>query len=118
MATLRLGWLLGGLLLVSCKGEAGPPDASYEVRGRVVEVTGSGKDVRATIAHDEIANFRDREGRVTGMPAMSMAFGLAERVDPKSLKPGQSYQLTFDVRWKQEPTLVITAAQPVDNPAP
>lgn len=102
------------LVAAACGGRRdAPPDAVYSVRGKVVELSGSGRDRRATIAHEAIPEFADRDGKVARMDAMRMAFGLAETVDASALVPGSQWQLTFVVRWAEEPALLITAAKPL-----
>lgn len=100
----------------ACHGASGDAARAldvYTVRGKVVEVTGSGEHTRATVAHEAIPAFKDREGHAATMPAMSMAFGLAPNVPASALAPGKPYTLSFDVAWNREPTLRITAVQPL-----
>ena len=104
-----------GLLvtLSACSGPGSAADAVYNVRGRVVEVSGGGADLRVVVAHEAIADFKGRDGDVTEMPAMRMAFGVDPKLDARALKPGSQWELTFAVRWTQEPALLITAAKPL-----
>jgi hypothetical protein len=93
--------------------QQGKPDAVYRVRAQVVELHGSGDDRRVTAAHEAIPEFRDRSGTPSGMEAMSMAFGIGSAVDATALRAGTKWDLTFEVRWKREPPLLITAAKPL-----
>lgn len=110
--------LLALLALLACGGGSTAPDASYRVRGKVVERSGSGADTRVVIAHEAIDAFKDREGKQSGMEAMQMAFGLGPGLDASALRPGTQWQFSFDVRWKREPALLITAAQALPDSEP
>ena len=103
--------------LVACSGGAGGA-ASYETRGQVVELTGSGEDARVSIAHEAIPNFADREGKKAEMPAMTMAFGIGPGVDAVAFTPGTQWELSFDVVWGREPMLRITSARPLPATLP
>jgi Cu/Ag efflux protein CusF len=112
--------LTAGLLMVlaACSGRGSAPDAVYNARGKVVEASGSGADLRVMVAHETIAQFKGRDGVVSEMPAMQMAFGVDPKLDARALKPGSQWELTFAVRWNQEPVLVITAAKPLPADRP
>ena len=105
------------IALCACSGRGSSADAVYSVRGRVVEATGSGADLRVVVAHEAIPAFKDRDGKVAEMPAMQMAFGVDPTLAP-SLTPGSGWELTFAVRWNQEPVLLITAAKPLPAGSP
>lgn len=122
MKTLRL---LLTLLLVSllcaCGGggsggggdePAATPDR-YEVRGVVKEVGGEGADARATIQHEAIPTFKDREGNATGMKAMTMAFGVDDAVDRSVLSQGAKVEFVIEVDWEKRPALMIKQARPL-----
>jgi hypothetical protein len=104
-----------GLLIAlsACSGRGSHADAVYNVRGRVVEASGSGADLRVVVAHEAIARFKGRDGEVAEMPAMRMAFGVDPKLDARALKPGSPWALTFAVRWSEEPALLIIAAKPL-----
>jgi Cu/Ag efflux protein CusF len=104
--------------LTACSGRGSAPDAVYNVRGRVMEASGSGADLRVVVAHEAIADFKDRDGNVEPMPAMRMAFGVDPKLDARTLKPGSQWELSFAVRWRQEPALLITAAKPLAADVP
>jgi Cu/Ag efflux protein CusF len=112
---MRRASAVAGLLLAlcACSGRGSAADAVYNVRARVVEASGSGADLRVVVAHEAIAHFKGRDGVVAEMPAMQMAFGVDPKLDPRALKPGSQWELTFAVRWNQEPVLLITAAKPL-----
>jgi hypothetical protein len=117
---MRRLWIGVGVLtgLLACSGGGDAPDAVYRVRGRVVEASGSGADLRVIVAHEAVADFKGRDGEVADMPAMRMAFGVDPKLDAKTLKPGSQWELGFAVRWNQEPVLLITGAKalPADRP--
>ena len=96
--------------LAACGGQPAAPDAVYQTRARVVEVHGSGDDLRVTMEHEAIPDFKDRSGTPSEMPAMSMAFGVAREVDAAAFEPGSQWQFTFDVSWQREPVVRITSA--------
>ena len=100
--------------LAACGGgKSGAPDGVYQTRAQVVEVHGSGDDLRVTVKHEAIPDFKDRSGTPSTMPAMVMAFGVGPQVDVKALTPGSRWALTFDVRWEREPVVRITEARPL-----
>lgn len=104
--------LLGSVLLSACGGPSTPAQSSnYDVRARVVEVHGSGDDLRVTLAHEAIPEFEDRSGDVVGMQAMAMAFGVARGIDAEAFSPGSKWQISFEVVWNREPPLRITRAE-------
>jgi len=105
-----------GLLLVAltaCSARGSAAAEVYRVRGRVLEASGSGADFRVVVAHEAIAHFKGRDGDVSEMPAMKMAFGVDPKLEARALKPGSQWELSFAVRWSQEPALLITAARPL-----
>lgn len=104
-----------GLLvaLCACSDRSNTPAAVYGVRAKVAEVTGSGADLRVVAVHEAIPAFKGRDGEVAEMPAMRMAFGVDPKLDSRGLKPGSQWELTFAVRWNQEPVLLITSAKPL-----
>jgi hypothetical protein len=104
--------------LLGCSGRGSAPDAVYSVRGRVHEASGSGDGLRVIVAHEAIAAFKGRDGEVAEMPAMRMAFGVDPKLDARTLTPGSQWELTFAVRWSQEPVLLITAAKPLPADRP
>ena len=87
------------------------PDAVYRVAGRVIAVSGRGPDLRVVVSHEAIAGFKDRDGNVARMPAMTMAFGVAKDVDAKLFTPGSQWEFEFDVAWNREPVLRIDRAK-------
>jgi Cu/Ag efflux protein CusF len=98
--------------LVACGGgKSATLDGVYRTRAQVVEVHGSGDDLRVTVKHEAIPDFKDRSGTPSTMPAMVMAFGVGPQVDVKALTPGSLWALTFDVSWQREPVVRITEAR-------
>jgi Cu/Ag efflux protein CusF len=113
----RMAWIVVlTSALVACSGAGGT--TSYKTRGQVVELTGSGEAARASIAHEAIADFADREGKKSEMPAMTMAFGIGPGVDAEAFTPGSQWELSFDVAWGREPMLLITSARPLPATLP
>jgi hypothetical protein len=88
-------------------------DGVYTVRGRVIEVSGRGEDARVVVAHEAIANFIGRDARPGHMPAMRMAFGIGPKLRADSLVPNSQWALTFEVRWRREPVLLLISVEPL-----
>lgn len=86
-----------------------PADATYTVRGRVDGLpTPDGKSY-LHIHHEDIPEFKGRDGIVMGMKEMSMDFlGLAPGVDLSQLKVGDAVEFTFEVRWNGDPRSLVT----------
>jgi len=86
-----------------------PADASYTVRGRIDGLpTPDGKGY-LHIHHEDIPDFKGRDGSVTGMKEMSMDFlGVAPSVDLSQLNVGDPIEFTFEVRWKSDPRSLVT----------
>ena len=101
------------LACASCGDDLGRADAVYRVRGQVVSQDGTGADARVVVAHEAIPSFKDRDGKLGRMPAMTMAFNMAPDVPAPKLTPGSRWQLTFEVRWRREPVLRITRVEPL-----
>jgi hypothetical protein len=101
------------LCCLACSEEPKAPPAKYEVRGLVVEMSGEGEAARATIHHEDIAAFKDRQGQPTGMKSMKMAFGVGPNVDPSLLKPDSKLELVLEVDWERRPSIVIIKATPL-----
>lgn len=82
---------------------------AYRVRGIVRGITKSPASQRSLILeHEAIAGFRDRQGKVVGMPSMSMAFGVVPSIDLDRLQPGDKVGVEFEVRWQAaEPLRII-----------
>jgi hypothetical protein len=116
LSALSATWLVPLVLLAGCHEkplELGPPDAVYHVRGQVVAIEGTGDDATLSVSHEAIPGFADRDGKPATMPAMTMIFALGPALDRGALQPNSQWELTFEVRWKQPPTLRIVAAKPL-----
>jgi Cu/Ag efflux protein CusF len=109
---LRILSLLG-LLAAACGADAAPPgpaDQTLTASGTVETLPHEGSDRREiAIAHDAIPDFRDREGAVVGMDAMTMQFELADGISLAGVSPGDRVRFTFEVRWDARPMLYVTA---------
>lgn len=109
--TLWIGVLMLPVWLAGACGGAREEVASYHVRGLVKEVSGEGAEARASIHHEALPTFKDRDGKVVGMEAMEMIFGLAPGVSPAQLTAGDKVAIDFDLHWSKNPPIVITRAQ-------
>lgn len=109
-------WALSLMLMAACGSE---PDARYATRGLVKERVGTGADARVAIHHEPLPEFRDRDGKLAPMAAMTMVFGLGRGAQCASaLAPGTKLAFEFEVRWATSPFLVITRCEilPPDTP--
>jgi hypothetical protein len=87
----------------------------YRVQGRIESLpAGEAKPPQARIQHQAIADFRDRNGKVVGMPAMTMAFALSPGVNAQELQVGDAVNMTFEMRWEQTPSLWIVELTKAD----
>lgn len=80
------------------------PDATYTVRGEVSSLPVAGdKRTEFRVHHEPIPTFKDKDGKVVGMSAMTMGFPPAKGVDLSKLKKGDKVSLTFSVWWGNSP---------------
>ena len=90
----------------SRKEELPPPDATYTVRARVVSLPPAGGG-EMLLHHEEIPDFRERDGTRSGMKSMTMPFTPAEGLDLSGIAVGDKVRMTFEVRWNARPLLRI-----------
>lgn len=78
-----------------------PADASYTLRGIIDTLPqSSGPDKYIKIHHEALPDFKNKEGKVVGMPEMIMDFEqLAPDVKLTDFKVGDVVDFTFEVRW-------------------
>jgi hypothetical protein len=82
----------------------------------VVEVPrGAGGDL--SVHHEPVPGFRDRGGKPAPMDSMSMPFAVASEVTLAGVAPGDTVEMTFEVRWQGDPTLRVVrlAELPADT---
>ena len=118
--TAAVGWALptvrvlvlaiaaAGATLACGEPELPAADASYEVRGQVIDVPREACD-NLTVHHEAIAEFRDRDGKPSEMESMSMPFLVAPGVSLAGIAPGDKVEMTFEVRWQGDVPLRVTA---------
>ncbi len=81
----------------------------YRVRGKVAQLPAANEPASAfMIAHEAVDDFVDRDGKVTGMDPMTMAFPLTRGVTPAGLAIGDPIEITLHVDWSADPAVSIT----------
>ena len=87
--------------------------STYQARGVVRFVAADSVHVR----HEAIPEFRDPDGEVVGMTAMSMDFALAPDIATEDLQPGDKIAFTLEVDWDADQPARITAVEvlPLDT---
>ncbi len=95
--------------LSACRAAPLPPaDATYDTRGEVLQLP-QGRDGELIVHHETVSSFRDRQGKPTQMDSMAMPFAVAPGVSLAGIAPGDKVAMTFEVRWKGEPTLRVVS---------
>ncbi len=80
------------------------PDQTYTVRGEVTMLPVEGdKRTELKVHHEAIPTFKNKDGKVVGMSAMTMEFPPAKGVDLSKLKKGDKVSMTFSVWWGNSP---------------
>jgi hypothetical protein len=102
--------LAGAALLAACGPGEPPPDPdAYQLRGVVRQLPDPEKPGSAfLIHHEEIPDFRDRDGEVVGMESMAMPFEVAEPEMLEGVSVGDRIDFRFEMRWEGSPPLLIT----------
>jgi hypothetical protein len=110
----RAAMLAGLVVWVACGGacenrqdpprytEGAAPDSKaqyvYTVRGQIATVPRPGEPLSALmIRHEPIPDFTDREGKVVGMPAMTMEFPPAPGLSLEGFAPGDKVEVVWEV---------------------
>ena len=99
-------------MLPACKSEKPKPAPetttqptgrtdSYVTRGilRSVKTSVGANAPTLVIEHEEITEFKNRDGDKVGMPSMRMPFELQPGLKSDQLTPGNRVSLTFDLVW-------------------
>lgn len=94
------------LVLAACgdRGEtaAGPADL-YRIEGEIVSLPAPDARIpRLEIRHGAVPDFKNRQGDIEGMKAMTMSFELADDVDISTLREGDSIVFTLEVVWQRD----------------
>lgn len=100
------------LLIIALFPACSPKPAadSYELKGTLMGVRElSSGLVSVAIAHEAIDDFKDEDGKVVGMMAMQMNFYPVEGVSLVGFSAGDAINFKFEVRWKENPRLRLTA---------
>lgn len=91
------------------KRPAATPAASYTTRGEVVALPEKGKpSTELMVKHQAIDDFKNKDGKVVGMSAMTMEFPPEQGVDVTMLAIGDKVELEFAVWWAQSPPWLAT----------
>ena len=91
------------------KRPAAAPSASYTIRGEVVSLPEKGKpNTELMVKHQAIDDFKNKDGKVVGMSAMTMEFPPERGVDVTILAVGDKVELEFSVWWSQSPPWLAT----------
>lgn len=113
-----LGLLCAVTQLAACDskgtGPSSPADQSYVVRARLLSLPAEGSYLQ--VHHEAIEDFKNREGKVTGMKEMAMEFAdLSPEANHavKSMQPGSAVEIAFEVRWNAEPRMWVTSIRPL-----
>jgi len=89
--------------------DPGPADQSYTTRGTIQQLSlNDGRTRSVAIYHEPIPEFVNRQGKVEGMPAMSMTFTVLDEALLEGLDPGDRIEFGFEVRWDASPQLLLT----------
>ena len=116
---VRAPAVLGALALpalLACGGgaapPAGPPDATYLVRGEIRQTPRpGGREV--LIRHESIPDLRDEKGIVVGMESMTMPFAIGPDVDRSLLAAGRRIEFTLEVRWSAASPVTVARVAPL-----
>ena len=110
---LLLALAVAGAALACRQTEIAPAAGSYTVRGQVVSAAAGGGEL--TVHHEAIADFRDRQGKVSPMESMAMPFAVAPGVSLDGVTAGDKVEMTFEVRWQEGPPLLVVALRELDG---
>jgi Cu/Ag efflux protein CusF len=87
----------------------------YTVKGIVKGMPGDGRAPNEILVkHQAIPEYRDEDGVVTGMMAMTMPFYLAEGVSLSGIKAGDSVELKIEQHLKPSFTEAVAAIKKVE----
>ena len=91
------------------KRPSAAPAASYTTRGEVVALPEKGKpNTELMVKHQAIDDFKNKDGKVVGMSAMTMEFPPEKGIDVTILAIGDKVELEFAVWWAQSPPWLAT----------
>lgn len=104
--------LLTGILLTQgCGGKTAEPQLPdvYTIRGEIRRLPAEGKSPRELwVYHEDIPDFKDSQGEVVGMEAMTMPFPLADEVSLEGFAVGDRVEGMLEVRWDGKPPVVLS----------
>ena len=84
-----------------------PADATYTTRGVVYQLP-EAPGGELVVYHEAVPEFVDRKGERSGMDSMPMPFAVSEEIPLEGIEKGDKVELTFELRWKGAPTLLVT----------
>lgn len=83
---------------------------TYTVRGRIVSLPDPNNPAsELRIRHEAIDNFKDAEGNITPMRAMTMAFPPAPGVSLEELSVNDAVEFVFEMQWTPRVEMRVTS---------
>jgi len=83
---------------------------TYTVRGRIVSLPAPNNPAsELRIRHEAIENFKDAEGNIAPMRAMTMTFPPAPGVSLEELSVGDAVEFVFEMQWKPHVEMRLTS---------
>ena len=86
----------------ACGGRGAAPERRYAVRAEVLKLPDAGAAGAAreiVLRHEAIDAFQDQAGKVVGMDAMVMRFGLGPAVSLEGVRVGDKVEAVIAVAW-------------------
>jgi Cu/Ag efflux protein CusF len=86
---------------------ATPADGVYTVRAEIVRLPAADGG-ELYLRHEEIPDFRGRDGKRSAMMSMTMPFNVEDGVELESFGNGDRVVADFEVRWQDRRPLLVT----------
>lgn len=86
--------------------------AVYTIRGEVRELPDPNDPLSGFyVRHEAVSGFRNIDGQVVGMDAMTMAFPVADDLSFEGISVGDPVQFTLKVDWNGDPLMLVTSIE-------